>query len=59
MRKVSLFWCAAYVAVGVASFSIIAAVERDKNHVVKVKQVPTYIPTPVEITQEAYRAKSR
>lgn len=49
MRKVSLFWAFAYVAVGVASFSIIAAVERDRVHVVKVKQVPTYIPTPVEV----------
>jgi len=49
MRKVSLFWCAAYVAVGVASFSIIAAVERDKNHVVKVKQVPPVVPKPTEV----------
>lgn len=44
-----VLWCAAYVAVGVASFSIIAAVERDKVHVVKVKQVPTFIPQPTEV----------
>lgn len=44
-----VLWCAAYVAVGVMSFSIIAAVERDKIHVVKVKQVPTFIPKPTEV----------
>ena len=44
-----VFWAAAYVAVGVMSFGIIAAVDRDKIHVVKVKQVPTFVPKPVEV----------
>ena len=34
---------------GEMSFGIIAAVERDKIHVVKVKQVPTFIPKPTEV----------
>ena len=46
-----VLWCAAYVAVGVMSFGIIAAVERDKIHVVKVKKVPTFIPKPVEVVR--------
>lgn len=49
MRKISVLWAFAYVAVGVMSFGIIAAVERDKIHVVKVKQVPTFIPKPTEV----------
>ena len=49
MRKISVLWAFAYVAVGVMSFGIIAAVERDKIHVVKIKQAPTFIPVPVEV----------
>jgi hypothetical protein len=60
MRKISVLWAAAYVAVGVAAFSVVAAVEqREKVHVVKVRQVPPVVPAPVEITREAYHAKSR
>lgn len=46
-------WAAAYVAVGVLSFSVLAAFNppRDKIHVVKVKQVPTFIPKPVEVVR--------
>lgn len=51
MSKAAVFFCAAYVAVGVMSFGIIAAVERDKIHVVKVKKVPTFIPKPVEVVR--------
>jgi hypothetical protein len=50
MRRISVLWAAAYVAVGVAAFGVVAAVEqREKIHVVKVKQVPTFVPKPVEV----------
>lgn len=46
-----VIWCAAYVAVGVASFSILAAFNppRDRIHVVKVKVNPVLIEGPTEV----------
>lgn len=44
-------WAAAYVAVGVLSFSILAAFNppRDKIHVVKVRINPVLIDGPTEV----------
>lgn len=49
MSKALVFFCFAYVAVGVASFSVVAWFQRDPVRVVKVKQVPTFIPKPTEV----------
>jgi hypothetical protein len=56
MRLSVLFWAAAYVLVGAASFGIVAVFQpprdeppRDELVVVRVKQVPPVIPAPREV----------
>ena len=51
MTKSLAFFCAAYVFVGAVCFGIYAhfSPPRDEFIVVKVRQVPTVIPAPMEV----------
>lgn len=53
MSKTLAFFCVAYTIVGALCFGIYAyfSPPRDAFTVVKVRQVPTVIPTPVEVTR--------